>query len=738
MSEQNHYIYEFGPFRLDTQKRLLLRAGAPVKLFPKEFDMLLALVERSGEALDKDQLMQRVWGETVVEESNLTSNISHLRKALGEKPDQHEYIVTVPGQGYRFVAGVRAANFDEVFVHERTQGAIEQEVVEAGAVSSLPASTLDSSILVRSFKRHRAAVVIGSFFVLAAAVTLFIFAQRPRSERRKAVPPIPFQQITIKQLTTNSKATLAALSPDGKLFVYTSRVSGKEGLFLGYVEGGEPVELRPPADGAYLSLKFSPDGGAVYYVVIGGEYPAGALCKVPAFGGVPEELRQNVNTRVAFAPNMKQFAYVRSDAEKRTSSLVIANTHGAGEQEIVSRPEHLPFRSFSPSWSPDGKTIAAGAVNDKSGGYEIFVVSAADSQIRPLTASAWNEVLGTVWLPDGNGLAVIAREKDAWERSQIWHVSYPGGAARRIVHDLDNYNSATISLSSDGQSLLALQTQNINHIWVAPAANLSQPKRITLGSIGRRDGWGNLDWTPDGKLLYGATVRESVSLWMMDADGDNQKQLTSAGYVDYFLSSSDDGRYMVFESNRSGETEIWRARLDGSDLKRLTTGGNSAEPSVSPDGKWVVYTASRDGLRTIWRVSIEGGEPVRLADKPASSPRISPDGKLIACGYNAQPNSRTQLAILPIEGGQPAKLFDVPRRIIFTYGIRWTPDGKALSYRDPRDGVWRQPIEGGEPKRIEGLPEGKVVGHAWSKDGKQFAFTSEPALRDVVLIRDLR
>ncbi len=64
MSELNHCIYEFGPFRLDAQKRVLLRDGEPVKLFPKEFDTLLALVERGGEVLDKDELMQRVWGET--------------------------------------------------------------------------------------------------------------------------------------------------------------------------------------------------------------------------------------------------------------------------------------------------------------------------------------------------------------------------------------------------------------------------------------------------------------------------------------------------------------------------------------------------------------------------------------------------------------------------------------------------------------------------------------------------
>ncbi|HET6892196.1 MAG TPA: tetratricopeptide repeat protein [Pyrinomonadaceae bacterium] len=127
MREQNHSIYEFGPFRLDAGRRLLLKDGEPVKLFPKEFDTLLALVERSGEELDKDELMRRVWGETVVEEGNLAKNISSLRRALGESPSQHQYIVTVPGQGYRFVAGVRAPAFNEVLLHERTRAELTVE-----------------------------------------------------------------------------------------------------------------------------------------------------------------------------------------------------------------------------------------------------------------------------------------------------------------------------------------------------------------------------------------------------------------------------------------------------------------------------------------------------------------------------------------------------------------------------------------------------------------------------------
>lgn len=106
MTQATKRIYEFGSFRLDAVKRLLWREGEPVPLTSKSFETLLALVESRGEILDKDELLSRVWPDTVVEEKNLTINISTLRKALGESPQEHRYIVTVPGRGYRFVADV--------------------------------------------------------------------------------------------------------------------------------------------------------------------------------------------------------------------------------------------------------------------------------------------------------------------------------------------------------------------------------------------------------------------------------------------------------------------------------------------------------------------------------------------------------------------------------------------------------------------------------------------------------
>jgi DNA-binding winged helix-turn-helix (wHTH) protein len=106
-------VYEFGGYRLDPLRRVLLgRDGSVVRLKPKAFDTLLYLVENAGEALDKSTLLAGVWPNVVVEENNLNKNVSELRRVLGETPGEHRFIVTEPSRGYRFVADVRATSVD--------------------------------------------------------------------------------------------------------------------------------------------------------------------------------------------------------------------------------------------------------------------------------------------------------------------------------------------------------------------------------------------------------------------------------------------------------------------------------------------------------------------------------------------------------------------------------------------------------------------------------------------------
>src|SRR5271170_7536293 len=111
-------LYEFGPFRLDAGQRLLLRDDCPIPLQPKAFETLLVLVRNSEKVVLKDELLNAVWADTFVQESNLTQNIFVLRKALGDNDGGRRYIITVPGRGYRFAEKVRTSTEGEEAVRQ--------------------------------------------------------------------------------------------------------------------------------------------------------------------------------------------------------------------------------------------------------------------------------------------------------------------------------------------------------------------------------------------------------------------------------------------------------------------------------------------------------------------------------------------------------------------------------------------------------------------------------------------
>ena len=135
MNDESQVIYEFAGRRLDPARRLLTQAGRPVALFPRCFDALLLLVERRGELLDKDFLLQALWPDVVVDENSLAKVISELRRVLGEGVREGGCIATIPRRGYRFVGEVavlRSANAS-------TAGASPKEGIQALAV--LPFAT---------------------------------------------------------------------------------------------------------------------------------------------------------------------------------------------------------------------------------------------------------------------------------------------------------------------------------------------------------------------------------------------------------------------------------------------------------------------------------------------------------------------------------------------------------------------------------------------------------------------
>lgn len=737
--------YKFDEFELDVLKRQLLRAGKIVSLNPKAFDLLFVLVENNGKLLSKDDLFRLVWENQIVEESNLTVNMSAIRRALGEKASQPRFITTVSGQGYRFVGNVREVepiavhsdeSEDEFVVETRT---VARAVVEEEAESEkqiveilpIPENPLLPPKTESFFKRNRAVLVIAG--VICALILSNIYFLR-NENRSKDSAALPFQQMSIKRLTTNGKVTFAALAPDGKLFAYSRQeTDGKQSLWLEHADGGEQRQILAPAEVTFLNLSFAPDGRRLYYQTTPDSAERATLFRMPVFGGVAEKIKENFGNHIAFAQDGKSFAFVRFDSLTRQSAIIIAETENSNERLLLSRPPGIAIGSSTPTWSQDGKFIAFSENNEPDGTkQDIFVASVIDGTVTRLTELNWEGVRSLEWAKDGGGLYAIAADKNVFWDFQIWHVSYPNGASRKLVTDLNVYG-AIADLSADNEALLTIQQQHYSNIWIAPAGDLSAAKQITFDSVGKLNGWNGLDWTIDGRIIFTGLINKNETIWAMNADGANQKQLVPENGISVNPSVSDDGKFAVFDSNRSGSLEIWRASLDGSDLKQLTTGGRNTQPHVAPDGKSVIYRCSREDARGLWRISIEGGAAMRLTEKPAEWARFSPDGKQIAYGFTAY--GKTKIGVIASEGGEPSKIFDVPRTANLRLGIHWTPDGASVSYRDWANGIWKQNLSGGEPERLKGLPEEKLYSYGWSRDGKQFAFTRGAEIRDVVLIK---
>src|SRR5882724_5500131 len=182
MGEQPRHFYEFGRFRVITGDRLLVRDQEIVQLTPKVFDILLALVENSGQVISKDSLMKRVWPDSFVEEGNLTQNISLLRKALGEGQNGHQYIETVARRGYRFVAPVhesRDGGPDSTRADAAAPAAVVEPATEVTSESE-PVSTsraVGVQYVIGSLNRHRRVSLATLLALVLAAVGIVYFTR---------------------------------------------------------------------------------------------------------------------------------------------------------------------------------------------------------------------------------------------------------------------------------------------------------------------------------------------------------------------------------------------------------------------------------------------------------------------------------------------------------------------------------------------------------------------------------
>jgi Tol biopolymer transport system component/DNA-binding winged helix-turn-helix (wHTH) protein len=763
MSGQERHLYEFGPFRLDPVKRRLLRDGEPVQLTPKAFDTLLALVQQSGKTVEKDDLMRRVWPGAVVEENNLNQNITALRKCLGDSRQASRYIATIPGLGYRFVAEVKTSPVVEAgtsegvdvqtpLVVEKSVGPNENGRAErasstvnsserahaatravglSSGFESVPTHASDEAEHVST--KPKSTFALAAFALLIVAATAYAFWGYRKASAPRPAASAAASEIEVTALTRTGTTGRAAVSPDGRYIIYSVAEGGRESLWLRQASASSAQQIVTPTKVEYIGLTFSRDGDQLYFVRSETNGPARALYRMPASGGVATKLLDDVHSRVTLSPDGSRMAFVRNSGGQ--STLMIANTDGSKQRPLASRPAPDGFKV--PSWSPDGKTIAcsAGSRDRYDFHNSVIAVRVEDGGQSPASPREWGWTNNVEWIADGSGLLLTASEQPE-DAEQIWHISYPEGAARRITSDSRRYR--TISLTSDSRTLAAVLSDLNSDIWVAPDADAARAHKITFGTGAYLD----VCYTPDGRIVYASQAGGGWDIWVMNADGSNRQQLTADAGVNAHPSVSTDGRHIVFASNRAGTFNIWRMDIDGGNPVRLTSGGGEKFPNWSPDGLWVVYNSVSpdESLYSLWKVSADGGEPVRLTDSDSERPAVSPDGRHVASFHrNANAGGEYSVVVTPFEGGPTERTFAVPQDIVPLPFVRWSPDGQSLTYTANRDGIsniWTQPFSGGPAKQLTDFKSEGRLRFDWSRDGKQLVLSRHVWTSDLVLLRN--
>jgi serine/threonine protein kinase/Tol biopolymer transport system component len=582
------------------------------------------------------------------------------------------------------------------------------------------------------------AKMLAAILALALVIGAVVFINHWIGAKRREESAANMRVIRV---TTTGAADKAAISPDGKYVVHVAAQNGQQSLRVRQVNTTSDVELVAPSDIKYEKLIFSSDGDFVYYVAADRNSVTANLYSIDRLGGTRRKLISNVTRGVTLSPDGQKIAFIRNIADIGEDVVLVADVTGGNERRIAARK--LPNFFTSVSWSPKNNSLvcAAGSFVPTYNNY-LVEISLNDSKEKQLGNQTWRSMGEIEWVPDSTGLIVTGSDQDSFvDHQQLWYLSYPEGQVRRVTKDLNHYQG--ISITSDSTKLVTLQSTTTCNLWLVTNADSNQPRQITTGS--RLDGREGLAYTTDGEVVYSSNVSGNMDLWVMNADGSNQRQLTADAGNNSRPVVTRDRRYIIFESDRSGTSNIWRIDADGTNPRQLTSGSGEANPHYTPDGKWVVYSLLGAGKPTVWRVSIDGGAPQHIIDRYTTNPAVSPDGKSIACFYrDEQSNARTKIAVFNADGGEPIRTFELAEAPLFdsaSSGLRWSPDGKALIYAVTNGNVsnlFSQPISDGPAKQVTNFRSDRIFSFDWAADGKQLMLSRGVVTSDVVLISDFR
>ena len=658
MNQQVRHFYEFGPFHLELSDRMLLRDGQFVPLTPKTFETLRVLVESGGRVLDKEELLQKIWPDTFVEEVSLAKKISILRKTLGEDL-AHPYIETIPRRGYRFVASVREVREDPPRHRQYEAGALELEPADAGQLTvpatengrsevthdSSPDSSRNQRTEWRKWLSWPLSILAVGLVVWAVRETLSPGAKP--SNQLKAVPLTSFQ----------GRESQAVFSPNGNqiAFVWDGPQGDNLDIYVKLIGDETPLRLTtsPEADS---KPAWSPDGNFIAFLRQSASESAFYL--VPALGGAERKLGAissygvpSIGNSPYFSPDGKTLAIPdKSSPEERMSIFLLSIE--SGEKRKLTSPASGNGDHY-PGFSPDGRLLAFVRVGGWSTG-DLYVAPLAGGEPKRLTTDNLT-ITGLSWTRDSREILFSSRRGGS--TVNLWRVPAAGGQPVRI--ETVGKDVVSPAVSPRGDRLAYTQTLDDVNIWriELDASRRSQSARELIASTFSDHG---PDYSPDGSRIVFASGRSGGDgIWVCQRDGSAPRLLFDCGpYVTGSPRWSPDGRWIAFDSRfgSAGNPDIYLISADGGQPRRLTTDvAEDVVPSWSRDGQSLYFASTRSGIMEIWRMGAEGGPATQITRHGGFECFESTDGKQL---YYTKGRSLAGIWKMPRDGGPEVLVTD--------------------------------------------------------------------------------
>ena len=602
-----------------------------------------------------------------------------------------------------------------------------------------------SSAVIEAVRHHkwRAAGIATVALLLLAAAGFGVYSlfHRPR--------PAYFQRFTISQITTSGKATLTAISPDGRYVLTVVNTKGLQSLWLRNLPTNSDTQVIPPAPSSYKSLTFSPDGNYLYFIkAVDSTNTNFDLYRAPVLGGTPQTVVRGIDSDITFSPDGRRIAFAQMNfPEPGKYRLMTTNLGGMEEKVLYVGAPASEAPSFV-AWSPQGKQIAYRLFKPDKALGGIGLLDIKSGKIERLNTFGDRLTLDFKWLPERRGIVTLYSQMgpEYYQRSQIAVIPEGGDQFEAVTRDTNSY--ATLTLSADGKTLATVQTKASQNLYVLSAGGGPSSDSSALLSPGQSVY--AFDWTADGNLVFsdfgnllrmGSGDRNSPTPLVADAN---------AAIVDL---AGCGNRYLVFSwafHGGTNSTNIWRANADGTSPTKLSDGKDDRAPVCSIDEKWVFYWDAV--LQQLWRVPLDGsgkpemfpGSAVPKTFPVGTSLSASRDGKRMAFVLATMPTQEDpypqyKIALLDLTAKSALpQLFDADERIS-NGGLSFTPDGAAVAYPIRENGVdnlWVQPLNGLNGKPITAFDSEQILNFRWSPDGRKLCVLRGHTDSDVVLIRD--